>query len=169
MAVARARRVGSELQLDAETTALPDPSAFDQTLSSNLAYSGSASGLYVQSERVNDGRASAVYYPFRASGEVTGAPIPVPTQQNLADRPNRCGTSEIESTPRIDAGFLPGTRHPIVVSDAAGDPRLFLSSGAVLHGTPENACASAFDAEEVVINCWQPHRPGATHRAAPSR
>ena len=150
--VARARRVGADFEFDAETTALPDPSAFGQSVSSYLAYLGNASGWYVQSESTNDGRASAVYYPFRPSGEVTGPPIAVPTQRDLADRPNRCAPSELTSTPRIDAGFLPGTRHPIIVSDSSDAPRLFISEGAVLYGTPDNACATALDAEEVAVD-----------------
>ena len=150
--VARARRAGADFEYDAETTALPDPSAFGLTASSYLAYLGNASGWYVQSENTNSGRASAVFYPFRPSGEVTGAPIAVPTQLDLADRPNRCAASELTSTPRIDAGFLPGARHPIVVSDTSDAPRLFVSEGAVLYGTPENACATALDAEEIAVD-----------------
>ncbi len=155
--VARARRVGADFEFDAETTALPDPSAFGQSVSSYLAYLGNASGWYVQSESTNSGRASAVFYPFRPSGEVTGPPIAVPTQQDLTDRPSRCAPSELAGTPRIDAGYLPGTRHPVIVSDSSDAPRLFISEGAVLYGTPENACATAFDAEEIAVDA------GATH------
>jgi hypothetical protein len=151
-AVARARRVGADFEYDAETTSLPDPSAFGQSLSSNLAYLGSSSGLYVQAERSTGGHASAVYYPFRATGEVMGSPIAVPTQESLGDRPSRCSASQLTSTPRIDANYLPGTRHPLIVSDASDAPRLFLSAGAVLQGTPENACATAYEAEEIAID-----------------
>lgn len=151
-AVARARRAGADWEFDAETTGLPDPSAFGQNLISNIAYLGVASGLYVQSQ-VGDGtRASAAYYAFRATGEVMGAKVPVPTQASLADRPARCTETVLATTPRIDAGFLPGTRHPILVSDNSDPPRLFLSAGAVLYGTPENACATAFDADELAFD-----------------
>jgi hypothetical protein len=150
-AVARARRVGggAEWEFDAETTALPDPSAFGQNLLSNVAYLGKASGLFVQTQTGEGARASAAYYAFRASGEVMGPKIAVPTQANLADRPARCSEGVLATTPRIDAAYLPGTRHPIVVTDNSDPPRLFLSSGAVLYGTPESACATAFDADEV--------------------
>jgi hypothetical protein len=78
-----------------------------------------------------------------------GAKVPVPTQASLADRPGRCSPSDLATTPRIDAAYLPGTRHPILVTDNSDPPRLFLSAGAVLYGTPESACATAFDADEV--------------------
>ncbi|HEY3665577.1 MAG TPA: hypothetical protein VGL19_06235, partial [Polyangiaceae bacterium] len=156
-AVARARRVGTGFEFDAETTALPDPSAFGQAQSSYLAYLGNASGWYVQSEDTINGRASAMFYPFRPSGAVTGPPVGVPTQLDLADRPSRCSASELSGTPRIDAGFLPGTRHPVLVSDTSDAPRLFLSDGAVLYGTPEHPCATAFDAEAIAEG------PGASH------
>ncbi|MEI9947565.1 MAG: hypothetical protein WDO74_00910 [Pseudomonadota bacterium] len=148
-AVARARRVGADWEFDAQTTALPDPSAFGQNLVSNVAYLGNASGLYVQAQIGEGARASAAFHAFRANGEVMGPKVPVPTQASLSDRPARCSASDFATTPRIDAAFLPGTRHPISVSDNSDPPRLFLSAGAVLYGTPENACASAFDADEV--------------------
>jgi hypothetical protein len=156
IAVARARREGTDFVFDAETTALPEPSAFAQTLSSGVAYLGNASGLYLQAQSALGGRATAAFYPFRATGEVMGPGVPVPTQANLADRPNRCSPSDLTSTPRIDAAYLPGTRHPIVVTDNSDAPRLFLSSGAVLYGTPANACATALDAEEIAIDASAP-------------
>jgi hypothetical protein len=160
-AVARARRVGADWEFDAETTALPDPSAFGQSLISNVAYLGNVSGLYVQSQTTEGTRATAAYYAFRANGEVLGAKVPVPTQANLADRPARCSPSALTATPRIDTAYLPGTRHPISVTDNSDPPRLFLSSGAVLYGTPENACATALDADEVVFDPATPRRERA--------
>lgn len=151
-AVARARRVGADWEFDAETTALPDPSAFGQNLLSNVAYLGKASGLYVQSQTGEGARASAAFYAFRANGDVMGPKVPVPTQASLADRPARCSASVLATTPRIDASYLPGTRHPIMVTDNSDPPRLFLSAGVVLYGTPENACATALDADEVLLD-----------------
>jgi hypothetical protein len=155
-AVARARRDGADFSFDAETTALPDPAAFGQTLTRSVAYLGNASGLYVQSQSALGARASAAFYAFRATGAVLGAAIAVPTQASLADRPSRCSAAELASTPRIDAAYLPGTRHPIVVTDSSDAPRLFLSAGAVLYGTPENACATALDAEEIPVDAAAP-------------
>ena len=151
-AVARARRVGSEWQFDAATIGLADPSAFGLTVTSNVAYQGNASGLYVQSQLGDGAHASAVFQAFRASGDVMGPPLAVPTQAELAERPNRCSATDLASTPRIDAAFLPGTRHPVLVSDSSDAPRLFLTSGAVLYGTPESPCATALDAEELAFD-----------------
>ena len=151
-AVARARREGTDFVFDAETTALPDPQAFAQVLTSGVAYLGNSSGLAIQTQSALNARASALFFPFRATGSVMGASIPVPTQASLADRPSRCDAAQLASTPRIDAAYLPGTRHPIVVSDNSDAPRLFLSAGAVLYGTPENACATALDAEEIAVD-----------------
>ena len=148
-AVARARRVGTVWEFDAETIGLADPSAFGRTVVSNVAYLGSASGLYVQAQTGEGARASAAYHAFRATGAVMGPKVPAPTQASLSDRPGRCSASDFASTPRVDAGYLPGTRHPISVTDSSDPPRLFLSAGAVLYGTPENACATALDADEV--------------------
>lgn len=151
-AVARARRTSAGWEFDAQTSALPDPGAFGLTVSSNVAYQGNASGLYLQTDSNAGGSPSAAFYPFQAVASVMGAAVPVPTQVNLAERPNRCSASDLTSTPRADANSLPGTRHPIVISDASDPPRLFLSFGAVLYGTPENACATAFDAQELAVD-----------------
>ena len=148
-AVGRARRVGADWEFDAETTALPDPGAFGQSLVSNVAYLGNASGLYVQAQTGEGAHANAAYYAFRANGNVMGPKLAVPTQADLSDRPGRCSASVLATTPRIDAGYLPGTRHAISVTDNSDPPRLFLSSGAVLYGTAQDACATALDADEV--------------------
>lgn len=160
-AVARARRVASDWEFDAETTGLPDPSAFGLSQSGNVGYLGNNSGLYLQTQTVEGLHASAAFYPFRASGKVTGPPLAVPTQASLADRPSRCTTKDLATTPRTDANFLPGTRHPILVTDTSDPPRLLLSSGAVLYGTPENACVTAYDADEVAIDNAQLRRERA--------
>jgi len=151
-AVARARRVGAEWEFDAETTGLPDPAAFARNVTSNVAYLGNGSGLYVQTQMGDGARASGAFSAFRASGSVMGPTVSVPTQADLAARPARCSASDLASTPRIDAGYLPGTRHPILVTDNSDPPRLFLTAGAVLRGTPESACATAFDADEVAFD-----------------
>jgi hypothetical protein len=160
-AVARARLVGSEWEFDAETTGLPDANAFGQTLTSNVSYLGSNSGWCLQTQSSAGLAASSEFYAFRASGSVLGPAIAVPTQADLGDRPGRCSPSDLATTPRTDANFLPGTRHAVLVTDSSDPPRLFLSSAAVLYGTPENACASAFDADELVLDGGQLRREHA--------
>ncbi len=151
-AVARARRGASGWEFDAETSALPDPSAFGQAVSSNVGYLGNASGLILQYESSEGLHPSAAFYPFHASGSALGPGVAVPTQASLAERPNRCSASDLGTSPRVDANSLPGTRHPVLVSDSSDPPRLFLSLGAVLYGTPENACATAFEADEIALD-----------------
>lgn len=151
-AVARARRGASGWEFDAQTVGLPDPRPFGEALLSNIAYLGSSSGMYLQTQTIEGARASGAFFPFRAEGDVLGAAVRVPTQRQLADRPNRCGASDLSGTPRVDAGYLPGTRHPLLVTDNTEPWRLFLTAGAVLYGTPESACATAYEAEEVVID-----------------
>lgn len=151
-AVARARRTAAGWEFDAQTSALPDPSAFGLSTSSNVAYLGNASGLYLQTESSDGLNPQAAFLPFHATGQVLGPGVAVPTQSDLADRPDRCTASDLSSSPRVDASSLPGTRHPILVSDPSDPPRLFLSSGAVLYGTPDHACATAFEGEEVAID-----------------
>lgn len=150
--VARARLENGGFTFDAETIGLPEPAMFGQQLTERVSYLGSASGMHIQAQSLLGTRPQASFFPFRATGAVMGAPTAVPTQASLPDRPNRCGANDIASTPRIDANFLPGTRRAIVVSDASDAPRLFLSSGAVLYGTPENPCAAALDAEEIALD-----------------
>ncbi|MEO6602931.1 MAG: hypothetical protein ABIQ16_23805, partial [Polyangiaceae bacterium] len=151
-AVARARRGATSWEFDAQTTALPDPSAFGLTVTSNVGYQGNTSGLCLQTETSEGMNPSAAFFPFHATGNVLGPAVPVPTQSNLAERPDRCSASDLSSTARVDANSLAGTRHPIVVTDTSDPTRLFLSLGAVLYGTPENACATAFDAEELPVD-----------------
>jgi len=151
-AVARARLENGSFIFDAETIGLPDPAAFGQTLTQRVSYLANNSGMHVQVQSSLGARAAAYFLPFRATGAVMGTAIAVPTQASLPDRPNRCSASDLASTPRIDANFLPGTRRALVVSDASDAPRLFLTSGAVLYGTPENPCAAALDGEEITLD-----------------
>lgn len=151
-AVARARRAASGWEFDAQTVGLPDPRPFGETSLSNIAYLGNSSGMYLQTQTNEGAQARGVFFQFRAEGDVLGAPVPVPTQRSLAERPNRCTAADLSGTPRLDAGYLPGTRHPLLISDNSEPLRLFLTSGAVLFGTPENACATAYEADEVVLD-----------------
>ena len=147
--IGRARREGADFSYEAEITSLVDPGSFNAMVGSNVAYLGNSSGLYVETRRGLSSRANAEFYPFRATGSVVGPPVAVPTQENLAERPNHCTPAQLTSSPRINALFLPGTRHPVVVSDPADAPHLFATSTGVLYGTPENACATAFEADEI--------------------
>ena len=53
------------------------------------------------------------------------------------------------ATPRVIGRALPGTRHPVIVSDPVDPPRAMLTGDAVLHGTSEAPCAAGFEVSVV--------------------
>lgn len=150
-AVLRARFQGSGQELDAFANGALDPARFGLTQSSTIAYTGQRAGQVIETFDSASARASAQLFPFRARGDVLDAPIDVPTQLSLPERPERCTPNVESATPRIVAAHYPGTRHPVIVSDGGDAPQAFLTSYAVLHGTPAAPCVSSFDAEPVAL------------------
>lgn len=149
-AVLRARFVAGQQQLDAFAVGALSPASFGLTQSSNIAYAGARAGQVIETFDSASARASARLFAFRARGPVLEAPIEVPTQLSLPERPERCSAEVEAATPRIVAAHYPGTRHPVIVSDGGDAPQTFLTSYAVLHGTPGSPCVSSFDAEPIV-------------------
>ncbi|HEY4160347.1 MAG TPA: hypothetical protein VGM29_19680 [Polyangiaceae bacterium] len=147
--IVRARLEHGAFVFDAETVSLPKPELFLAQQQTTIAYRGQSAGVYVQVSEPGH-HAHARFLPFRASGAVLDDAVAVPTQSDLPDRPNPCSNDERTLTPRVVASELPGTRHPIVVSDPLDPPRTFLTARAVLHGTPEHPCVAMFDAEPVL-------------------
>lgn len=148
-AVLRARFQGAGQELEAFANGALDPARFGLTQSVNIAYVGQRAGQVVETFDSASARATAQLFPFRARGEVLDPPIDVPTQLSLPERPERCAAGVVSGTPRIVAAHYPGTRHPVIVSDGGDAPQAFLTSYAVLHGTPAAPCVSSFDAEPV--------------------
>jgi hypothetical protein len=148
-AVLRARFQGAVQELDAFANGALDPARFGLTQSSNIAYAGQRAGQVIETFDSASARATAQLFPFRARGDVLDPPIDVPTQLSLPERPERCVPAVESATPRIVAAHYPGTRHPVIVSDGGDAPQAFLTSYAVLHGTPTAPCVSSFDAEPV--------------------
>ncbi|MBI4954718.1 MAG: hypothetical protein HY908_22040 [Myxococcales bacterium] len=110
-------------------------------------YEGGRVGLAVHVSDPSYERPWAYFAPFR--GDATfGAPVALPTQEELGDAPRFCTADERKATPRLVAPYAAGTRHPVVVVGTAGDPTEYhlLTDGAVLHGTPTAPCVAAFDA-----------------------
>jgi hypothetical protein len=157
-AVARARSEGGRWVFDAFATGLHEPANFELAQRATFAFIGSRPGWHVLWYDPTGTRRKGWFYPFRAKGSVFDPPIAVPTQLDLGDRPARCAASQRASTPRVVVPFQPGTRHPIVVTDPVEPVRLLLTSGAVLHGTPEAPCVAAWDAEAVNVDA----PPGTT-------
>jgi hypothetical protein len=150
-AVLRARFSGGKQELDAFANGALDPARFGLTQNTNIAYANGRAGQLIETFDSASARASAQLFPFRARGEVLDAPVDVPTQLSLPERPERCTPSAEAGTPRIVASHYPGTRHPVIVSDGGDTPQAYLTSYAVLHGTPEAPCVSSFDAEAVAL------------------
>jgi hypothetical protein len=61
----------------------------------------------------------------------------------------------------VVAAYLPGTRHPVIVSDTVEGPRTLLTGFSVLHGTQEAPCAAAFEAVGVPLDPAQRSRESA--------
>ncbi len=147
--VVRASLRDGKQELEAFANGAFDPARFGLTQSSNIAYSGLRAGQVIETFDSASARAEAKLFLFRARGDVLDAPIDVPTQLSLPEKVERCSVSAEASTPRIVAAPYPGTRHPVIVSDGGDAPQAFLTSYAVLHGTPSSPCVSTFDGEPV--------------------
>jgi hypothetical protein len=147
--VVRARFQAAQQELEAFASGALDPARFGLSQSSNIAYSGLRAGQVIETFDSASARAEAKLFLFRARGDVLDAPIDVPTQLSLPEKVERCSAGAEGSTPRIVAAPYPGTRHPVIVSDGGDTPQTFLTSYAVLHGTPATPCVSVFDGEPV--------------------
>lgn len=146
----RAIRRGGGWRFDAVTVGWPRPKDFGIEQYFDIAYAGERSGVHLTIAAAARGGTHGWLYPFGAeSTEVVGAAVAVPTQRDLEETPAVCSRAQRDTTPRAVAPYHPGTRHPVLVTDAIEPMRTFLTSSAVLHGDPSMACAAAFDAEIV--------------------
>jgi photosystem II stability/assembly factor-like uncharacterized protein len=134
---------------DAVTVGLPNPRAFGLEQTISVTYLGGRMAYHLEWVDPALMTAEARLFPLRAEGPLVDAPIAVPTLRSLSDRPVACSSGVRESTPRVIARALPGTHHPVLVSDAVDPPRAMLTGDAVLHGTPEAPCAAALEVEAV--------------------
>lgn len=151
-AIVRARRSGSSWSFDAYATGLSTPKEFGLEQSWDISYAKDRAGLHVLLFDAQGSRRSGMLFPFRATGAAVDAPIAVPSQLDAGDKPKRCGSGHKADTPRIVAPYQGGTRHAIVVTDAAEPMRVLLTGSAVMHGTPDDPCVAAFDATLVPID-----------------
>jgi photosystem II stability/assembly factor-like uncharacterized protein len=152
-AVARARQTEDGWTFDAETIGLLDPTRMRMRQDWNLAYDPKRAGLWVM--RTDDRREiHSAFHRISAGDRATDAPLAVPLQRHTGDTPSACSTRQRQSTPRIVAPYQGGTRHPVIVTDAREPLRVLLTSNAVLHGTPEQPCTAAFDAELVMSDSF---------------
>jgi hypothetical protein len=123
-----------------------------------VAYSGDRGGLFVLIADRSGASARGAFHAFRADGALFDEAVHVPSQLDLPVTPRACGVADRSSTPRVVVPFQPGTRHAVLVTDPAGPLRTLLTGDAVLHGTPENPCAAAYDAVLVSTELEKPER-----------
>lgn len=152
-AILRARRDGASWVEEAYATGLADVWRFGLTQDSDLTYApGGRPAMWVETHEADGTRHSSLLFPFRATGAVVDPPIATPMQRDTGDKPNKCGNTHRNDTPRVVSPYQGGTRHPIVVSDPVEPLRLLLTNRAVMHGTPQDPCVAAFDAEVIQLD-----------------
>ena len=151
-AIVRARQKDKSWTFDAVATGLPEPSSFELEQTGELAYQDGRVGLHVAWFDPHGSRRSSLFHPLRADGALIDPPLAVPTQLDSSDRPARCAATQKSGTPRVVARFQPGTRHPVVIADAVEPLRVLLTDQAVMHGAPDSACVSAWEAEPVEMD-----------------
>ena len=120
---------------------------YDRFVGTWWTYRGDEVGLVTHVIDVDRVRGYATFTPFTASGGLA-APIPVPTQLDLPARAQACTGAERSGTPRINAPFVPGTRHPVLLQGAV-DSHVLLTERMILHGTPQAPCVAALFAREL--------------------
>jgi hypothetical protein len=152
--VVRAKRQGERWRLDAMTLGFVDLERFSLRQAHEITYAQGRATIHVTT-RYADGKSEGYAYPLQAEGAVLGARFAVPTQADLQDDFG-CSALQRQSSPRLIAPAHPGQRRPVVVHDPVEPLRVFLSDAAVLFGTPDAACAQAFDTEPVKTSLSPP-------------
>jgi hypothetical protein len=137
----------SQQEPGAATVGLPLPADFGVSQEMTLAYTGDEPALYVAN--FGEGVASAQVMPFVGQDIPLGTPVAVPTQASLASEPAACTPQMRKSTPRVVTSYEAGTRHAVLISDPNEPMPVLLTGEAVLHGTPAEPCAVAYDADSV--------------------
>jgi hypothetical protein len=75
-----------------------------------------------------------------------GTPFLAPSQAHLSDPPAACTEEQRQNTYRIIGPPVTGSRHPVII--VSGESRFgMFTQDALLHGSPESACVSAFEAQ----------------------
>ena len=147
--VVRATLDKNAWRFDAMTVGLPNPRAFGLEQVVRTTYVGGRAAFHLEWADPVLGTAEARVFALRADGALVEPALSVPTQRDLAERPAACSAAVREASPRVIGRALPGTRHPVVVSDPVDPPRAMLTGDAVLHGTSEAPCAAGFEVSVV--------------------
>jgi hypothetical protein len=155
-AVVRARKQGDDFTFQAAAVGLPDPEAFGRLVEVKITYVGGQAALHVEEQDQMAESASARVLPLRGSGAVIEPPRSAPTQADLPPLPLPCSADTKRASARVVARLFPGTRHPVVVTDAVEPPRGMISGEAVLFGSAESPCAAAFEVLPVTVGGTEP-------------
>jgi hypothetical protein len=139
------RSVEGPSETRAVTVGLPEPGDFAIDQEMTIAYKGKEPGLYVAG--FGQATSQARVMPFVSSNPLLGPPTAVPTQADLGSLPPACSERLRTASYRVVTSFESGTRHAVVISDPAEPMPVLITGEAVLHGSPDDACAAAFDAE----------------------
>jgi hypothetical protein len=134
---------------DAVTVGLPNPRAFGLEQTARVTYLGMRMAFHLEWVDPVMQTADARLFALRGDGALVDPPVSVPTMRSLGDRPNACSAGVRDTTPRVIGRVLPGTRHPVIISDAVDPPRAMLSGDGVLYGSPDAPCAAALELEPV--------------------
>ncbi|WP_433934691.1 hypothetical protein AB3662_08765 [Sorangium cellulosum] len=149
---------GAAWAIDAVTVA--PPPGRDRIVHTDWTYAGKSIGVTTLVADPGHGAAWAIFQPFRGDGTL-GPAQPIPTPLDLGDVPRPCSAAERAATARHEAplflgseALFPGTRHPVLVTDAAGpsgatEAMVLLTSSTVLHGTPAAPCVAGWDARSI--------------------
>lgn len=155
-AVVRARQEGDGFAFQAAAVGLPDPEAFGRLVDVRITYVGGQAALHVEEQDQMAESASARVLPLRASGAVIDPPRSAPTQADLPALPTACSADTKRASARVVARLFPGTRHPVVITDAVEPPRGMITGEAVLFGSAESPCAAAFEVLPVTAGGTEP-------------
>lgn len=145
--VVRASRAAGGWHFDAFTAGLPRPEDLGLIQFATLTYLKDEPALFIMRDDRGTGQFGGYILPFLSQGNVFGPERQAPTQLSFSGDPKPCSETQRRTTPRLIVPYQPGTRHPIVVSDAVEPIRVLLTSDAVMHGTVDEPCVAAFGAE----------------------
>jgi hypothetical protein len=134
---------------DAVTVGLPNPRAFGLDQTTRVTYLGTRMAFHLEWVDPVMQTAEARLFALRGEGALVDPPVSVATMRSLGDRPGGCSPAVRESTPRVIGRVLPGTRHPVIISDAVDPPRAMLTGDGVLYGSADAPCAAALELEPV--------------------
>ncbi|WP_437551068.1 hypothetical protein WME97_08650 [Sorangium sp. So ce367] len=149
---------GAAWAIDAVSVA--PPADRDRIVHTDWTYAGRSIGVATLVAHPGHAAAWSIFQPFRGDGTL-GPALPLPTPFDLGDAPRPCSAAERAATARQEAplflgstALFPGTRHPVLVVDAAGPSSppeftVLLTATTVLHGTPAAPCVAGWEARAI--------------------